>query len=430
MEKLLQILHSWNNWREPKLKPGFRREVTEKIIANLHSSDVIALIGARRSGKTTILYQLINHLEQEIDKNAILHVNFEEPYFASKLTIEFLDELYEFYRANIFPEGRAYLFFDEIQNIPDWEKWVRARNENENVKIFITGSSAKLLSRELATLLTGRHLSFFISPLNFREILTFKDVATTDLNSLKVVSPKIKNLLLNYLKWGGFPRIILEDNDEIKHELLKQYFDDIIFKDIIMRHQIRDAKLLRELAVYLITNTASLTSSKRLANIFGVSQTIISSYQNYLEEGFVIGSLPIFSLKQAERNRNPKKNYCLDLGLRAAVNNSNSPDNGKVVETAIYNNLQARYGEEVYYWKGRGEVDFFTRKSFKADTAYQVTYFIPDEKTLQREVGALLEIAERFPDLKLKLLVAELQEDLLLPNNIVAVPLWQFLLEG
>ncbi|MBT4922435.1 MAG: ATP-binding protein [Rickettsiales bacterium] len=429
MDKLTDILYKWNNWQDSKLNGGFKRAVSDEIFPLHKTEDIITLIGPRRAGKTTILYQIINKLEQIKDKKSILHINFEEPFFATELNLKLLDKIYEHYRNNIFPEGKAYLFLDEIQNIPQWERWVRARNESENIKIFITGSSAKLLSRELGTLLTGRHLSFSIYPLSFKEILEFRKITIP--NNLATLSPppRIANALLEYLKWGGFPRIVLEENENIKLELLKQYFDDILYKDIIMRHQIRDVTMLRELAAHLITNTASLTSTKRLANIFGVSQSAISSYQDYLEEGFLLNGLPFFSLKQAERNRHPRKIYCMDLGLRMAVNNSNSPDNGKVLETLINNVLMERCEGNVFYWQKTGEVDFLTRDNFKIKNAYQVVHKgLDDPKTFKRKISSLIEASEHFEDIDLKLICSQIPEGLETDPRIKLIPLWHFLL--
>ena len=429
MNKLTDILYRWNNWQEHNLNAGFTRVITNNIFPLHNNPEIITLIGPRRAGKSTILYQIINQLEKKYDKKAILHVNFEEPFFAKDLNLDLLDKIYNHYRNHIYPEGKAYLFLDEIQNISGWEKWVRARNESENIKFFITGSSAKLLSRELGTLLTGRHLSFSIYPLDFRELLEFNNISIP--TKLDTFSPpyKIAHILLEYFKWGGFPRIVLEPNQAIKLELLKQYFDDILYRDIIMRHEIREANLLRELAAYLLTNTASLSSTKRLANIFGVAQSTISTYQDYLEEGFVINSLPFFSLKQAEVNRNPQKIYCVDLGLRMAVNNSNSPDNGKILETLIHNKLVRNNEQNVFYWKKNGEVDFLTRKNFNINQAYQVVYQgLENPRTIKREIKSLNEAAANFKNIKLNLICSEVPESLEINPKINLIPLWHFLL--
>jgi len=426
---IINILHDWNNWDRNNLKIGRIRKISQKILSVVHTQDIIALIGPRRSGKSTVLYQIIHHLENDLGKDAILHVNFEEPQFATKLKLELLDEIYESYRTHIYPKGRAYLFLDEIQNIPQWERWVRARNENQDVKIFITGSSAKLLSNELATLLTGRHLSFDIYPLNFKEFLQFKNLDYNNNTKSLKPPPEVANALLEYIKWGGFPRIVLEQDESIKLDLLKRYFDDVLYKDIVLRYQVRDMMMLRDLAAYLLTNSASLISFKRLANIFGVSKDLITSYYGYLEEAFCIKSLPFYSLKQAERNRNPKKNYCIDVGLRMAVSSSSSIDQGKIIETIIYNHLLRKNKRNLFYWKKSGEVDFVIKSGIELTQAIQVVSSgLEDIKTFQREISSLLDAKNNFQNINLKLIAHEIPNNFQMEQNIEVIPLWKFLL--
>src|SRR3989338_10396170 len=175
---MLPLLSNWNRWGNESLKSGVSRVITQHIHPLVDTSDVIVLIGMRRAGKTTILFQLMDYLEsRNIPQEAMLHVNFEEPALATELTVNFLDEIYREYRSKVFPKGKAYLFFDEIQNVPQWERWVRARNESEDIKIFLTGSSAHLMSRELGTILTGRHVSFVVNPLSFSEYLQFQKIS-------------------------------------------------------------------------------------------------------------------------------------------------------------------------------------------------------------------------------------------------------------
>ena len=172
---MLDSLNRWNRWGQANLQAGFQRTIMQSIIEFIDTPEVVVLTGLRRAGKTTILYQVMDYLENRgIPSEAMLHMNFEEPSLGPMLGLQLLDDLYRTYREEIFPVGKAYIFFDEIQNVPEWERWVRARNESEDIKIFITGSSANLMSRELATLLTGRHISFHVTPLSFTEFLNFK----------------------------------------------------------------------------------------------------------------------------------------------------------------------------------------------------------------------------------------------------------------
>ncbi len=207
---------------------------------------------ARRAGKSTILYQVINKLQDDgIDPKAILHINFEEPGLSPYLQPALLDQLYDLYRSRIFPKGRAYIFLDEIQNVPEWERWVRARNDLENIKIFITGSSSALLSGELATVLSGRNFCFNIYPLSFKEVLKFKNISVPNKPFPSTPPAEVHYALNEYLQWGGFPRVVLAKHDEERARILRRYFDEILFKDIVQRYEIRNVMAL-QFDAYLI----------------------------------------------------------------------------------------------------------------------------------------------------------------------------------
>lgn len=425
---MLKILSKWNRWGSATLAAGIQRHITAQLIPQLNEKDIVVLVGPRRAGKTTVLFQLMDILQkQQVPVEAILHVNFEEPALAPLLKLELLDNIYQIYRAHIYPEGRAFLFLDEIQNIPQWEKWVRARNETEDIKIFITGSSSQLMSRELSTLLTGRHLTFKVFPLSFNEYLHFKDISLPT-SKVPIASPKILHALENYLQWGGFPEVVLAKDEQRRALLLKQYFDDILFKDVVIRHQIRDAVTLRNLAVFLLTQTASLISFQRLAQLFGVSVELAKMYCHYLQEAFLVDFLPFFSLKVSERNRNPQKVHAIDLGLRQIANLSHSTDEGRIMETAVFNVLNRQNHDGIFYWKQRGEIDLAIRSGNAIITLVQVARHINDPNTEKRECTALLDAGTTFPKAKKYLIINEDSNPQLKINTIDIVPLWQYLL--
>ncbi len=424
---MLENLIRWNRWGRATLKGGFKRNITSKITPFCDSSEIIVLIGLRRSGKTTILYQIMDYLETKgIPSEAILHMNFEEPNLGPSLGVELLDELYRTYRENIYPIGRAYIFFDEIQNVPQWERWVRARNESEDIKIFLTGSSANLMSRELGTLLTGRHISFHVTPLSFSEYLEFNQIDLPK-TTLKVdAEPQIQHALNHYLQWGGFPEIVLSHHESRKQLLLKQYFDDILFKDVAMRHQVRDIVMLRNIAVHLLTQTANLISINRIAKLFSISLEAANNYCSYLQEAFVIDFIFFYSFKVSERNRNPRKVHATDLGLRQVVSFSHSEDKGKLIETAVNHHLQRLSYGEVFYWKDNKETDFLLRKGNTITTGIQVVYEnLDDNKVREREVQALDEMKKKFTRAKTFIVAAKM------PKMTIkgVLPLWLFLLD-
>lgn len=428
---MLDILAKWNRWGGAELKGGIRRDVVDELSPLLNSKDIIVLIGPRRAGKTTVLFQMMDILEESgVKPEALLHVNFEEPAFAPKLSIDLLEEIYNNYRVQVFPEGKAYLFLDEIQNIDQWERWVRARNDTENIKIFITGSSSRLMSRELGTLLTGRHLSFKVLPLSFKEFLRFEKIDIPNQKLPITAKPKIHHALNKYLKWGGFPEVVLAEDDYRKELLLRQYFDDILFKDVAMRHRVRDIVTLRNLAVHLLTQTGSLISSQRIAKLFGVSLDLAKAYCNYLQEAFLINFVPFYSQKVAERNRNPQKIYVLDLGLRQVASFAHSPDTGHLIETAVYNTLTRQNNDGIFYWKQQNEVDFLVRKGSSIKTLIQVVSDNAEAELPPREMNALVAAAEKFPKAEKVIVTTHKgnKSKIKLANEIQFLPLWNFLL--
>lgn len=426
---MLRILEKWNRWGSNSLNSRLLRINTAEILPYLHTEEIITLIGPRRAGKSTILYQLMDALQAEgVHQKAIFHMNFEEPGLSSKLNTKMLDELYECYREHIFPEGKAYLFLDEIQNIDQWERWVRARNETENVKIFITGSSAKLMSREIATLLTGRHLSFEIFPLSFSEYLTFNNIEPP--RHRRPIDPPstVKQALNSYLQWGGFPAVALAKTEPHKRNILLEYFDDVLYKDIVMRHQIRDVIGLRNIAVHLLSQTGKLISYQRTGNIFQISDDSTKSYCHYIQEAFLIELLPFYSLKASVRQRHPHKVHAIDLGIRNITCISNSKDEGRIIESLVYQNLRKRFGNNVFYWSGNQEIDFLIQEGNKITQLWQVAVEGLENKSVaKRELSAFEEAKKMFPEAEPILVTKSLPENWEnFPCKII--PLWLFLL--
>lgn len=429
---LLETLARWNPWGSARLEPGLPRAVTGRIEPHLHGREIVALIGPRRAGKTTVMFQFMDALARAgVERKACLHLNLEEPALAPELNLALLDRVYSLYRAEVFPMGRAYVFLDEVQRLPGWERWVRARNETEDLKIFVTGSSAALMSRELGTLLTGRHLTFRVLPLDFREFLSFRAIELPAEPALAGNPPAIQNAALEYLLWGGFPEVVLAADERRKEALLKQYFEDVLFKDVAIRHEIRDLSTLRSVAVHLSTQTASLVSLQRIASVFGVSLDLARGYCAYLEEAFLLRFLPYYSLKAAERQRRPRKVHAIDTGLRNAVSLGSSPDRGRLAETAVANALAREAEDGLYYWQDRGEVDLVVARGNAPTTLVQVVYEgleLPEVR--RRELEALAEGRARFPEANALLVVARgtAVEDEANTAGIRVLPLWRFLL--
>ncbi len=427
---LLRILSRWNRWGEARLDSGKPREIVDRLGPFLDTPEIVALVGPRRAGKTTVLFQVMDLLEASgVPRKALLHVNLKEPALGPELSPELLERLYTVYRTEIFPEGQAWLFLDEVQRLPGWERWVRARNETDDVRIFVTGSSSALMAPELATVLTGRHVTFRVMPLNFREFLRFRGTALP--RGVVGDPPRIRNAVGAYLRWGGFPEVVLTDSEERKKVLLQQYVDDILFKDVALRHRVRDLPTLRNLAIYLLDQTACLISFQRLARIFEISLEAARAYCGYLEEAFLVSFLPFYTLKTAERVRRPRKVHAVDPGLRNAVSLTGSPDRGYLMETVAHNALAGEQQDGLFYWKGEGEVDLVVRRGLAVKSLFQVTYEgLSEPRVRIRETRSLVEAAGRFPEAEALLVAHTLPPDGAEDLEVPVVPFWRFLAGG
>ena len=395
---MLDILAPWNRWDGGDWRTGFPRQATSGLLKLLDGPEILCLVGPRRAGKTTVLHQIAAaHQAAGHAPTSILHVNFEEPLLAVDMGTKLLEEAYVAFREKVCPTGRALLLLDEIQHVASWERWVRARNENENVKIVVTGSSSALLSREFGTRLTGRHLSIPIWPLDFAEALRFRGLKAPSQTERSGRPATLVKALADHLRWGGFPEVVLADDEERKSALLKQYFDDLLFKDVAMRHRVRDLVSLRALAVHLLSQSANLVSFNRLAHTFGVSLDLVRHYCQYLSEAFLIRLLPFYSLKAGERQRRPQKIHALDTGLRNAVAMTGSPDYGRMTESAVFSALLKRGDTDLHYWKGRGEVDLVVRRGTRVHQLIQVAAEgLEREEVRRREMASLDEAGKRF----------------------------------
>jgi len=343
---VIDVLKKWNVW-EKKIDAGIKRKkYIDKIYSFIERKEIIALKGIRRSGKSTIINQLIKELiKNKVDKKQILYLNLEDYNFVNELNLELFEKALKAYLKYSKNKKKTYFFIDEIQQVKNWEKWIRTKYDlNEKIKFIITGSSASLLSKELSTLLTGRNISFIIRPLSFEEFQDFS-----------------KNKSLEeYLKFGGFPEVALEENQEKKNVILQQYFEDIIHKDIIDRYDIRNSKQLIQIARYLVSVSGSKVSINKLSKVFGISKDTISNYINYLIDAYLLQEVSFFSFSAKVKHDVTKlpKLYALDNGLVNAVNIKYSKNQGQMFENTVFLKLAEEY-DEINYWDCLGsEVDF------------------------------------------------------------------------
>lgn len=398
-----------------------------KIPFSSNSNKVIIIYGPRRSGKSFYFYTLIEKLiDQKIPKERILYLNFEDDRILP-LNFKELNFLLEAY-FELYPENKKeeiYLFFDEIQNIKNWEIFIRRAYDKERVRIFITGSSSKLLSREIATSLRGRTLSFALFPLSFKEFLRFRQEKLGKNFEYTSQRFKIKKFLEEYLEWGGFPETVLEKNVELKKRILREYFNFLVYRDLAERFSLENLEFLKEFLKHLLTNISALFSInsyfKATKQILPLSRETVSLYLSYIQETNYFYLLPKFSYSLKIQKLNPKKIISLDNGLRNVIAFRFSKDEGKLAENLVGSILQAQE-KEIYYWQNKKECDFIIKEGVKL-LPINVCY---GERIDERQIVSLLEFKKQFKNTKKMILITKDIEKR--ERGIEFIPLWKWLL--
>lgn len=402
-EEIVRVLYDLNFWGKDQEVGIVREKYLEKLIKIKDMKESISIAGVRRCGKSTITKQFLKHvIEKGAKKENTLYVDFEEPSFSQYLNSNILDIVYNAYREVINPEDFAYIVLDEVQNVPNWEKWVRAKQERENVKIIVTGSSSKLMSSEFSTVLGGRSININIFPLSFKEFVKFKGKDVKMYKGVVIDKNVVRSLLREYLEFGGFPGVVMEKKEN-KTILLKEYFDSIVFRDVVLRYSIRDVNLLKALSIIIQTNISLPLSIGKLASILQdsfkrkTSLETVSRFLEYFESAFLVFLVPIFSYKIKDQLQYPRKIYTIDTGLRNAVCFRFSEDMGKLYENVVFLELK-RKGKEIYYWKDsqQREVDFVIKEGTRVKKLIQVCLNLENEKTRKREINALITAMDEF----------------------------------
>jgi uncharacterized protein len=392
----------------------------------LDSKKIISLIGPRRSGKTFLLYQLMREIK---DKTNILYLNFED----DRLNLEQKDLklIFEAY-FELYPEKKykeIYVFFDEVQEIKGWEKFVRRIYDTITDKIFITGSSAKLLSKEIATNLRGRTIKYDILPLSFREYLKFKRLN----ESIYTINGKailLKEFKL-YLKKGGFPETV-NMVDEIHRKTINEYLDVMIYRDIIERYSVKNINSLNYLIRRVLTNPSGEISINKIyhelkSNGVKVTKDYLYSYIHYLDEAFIISILKNYS--ESLIKQGIKKVYPIDTSLSMNSLMGTSDELGKLLETICYNELK-RQNREIYYFSEKRECDFTIREKNRIIRVIQVCYVL-NEKNKNREIEGLIEAMDKFKLKKGLILTLDQEEELKVgEKKILVKPVWKWILEN
>lgn len=417
-DSLVKLIQFWQDVaREGPLNP---RSLVDTI--DTKTKEVVDIVGIRRGGKSSILKLLIQKLKLQ---DNFLYINFEDPFFVEHNTVQVIDDLIATYQ-DYFNPGLRYLFFDEIQVIDHWEKAIRKLRDSGKFKVYITGSSSKLLSSELASLLTGRHLSHKLQPLSFQEYLAFKGVQFSGKKDVILKAGALLKQFTEYMAIGGFPEIVLTGNQT----LLKQYFFDIIQKDIVMRHAVRETAKLEKMAVFLMSNSSKIVSLESLKKTFDISYKMVSTYLDYFKECFLLYEIPQFSFSLKTQAKALKKYFAADCGLANVVSIRFSEDRGRVLENSVYLHLQQKF-DDIYYYKTKNnlEVDFVV-KAGVGKTAIQVSWSINDPKTRDRELRALVAAMDELRLSKGLVLTYNEEDEIEVDGKTITVmPAYRWMLE-
>ncbi|HLC98035.1 MAG TPA: ATP-binding protein [Candidatus Nanoarchaeia archaeon] len=376
---------------------GILRELLSGIKVKVPHAIIIS--GIRRCGKSTLLQQLMSKISGHY------YLNLDDPRIFNFELADF-ERLEEIFREE-FGKNEHY-FFDEIQTVAGWELFVRKLLDQKK-KCIITGSNASLLSRELGTKLTGRHLTYELFPFSYAEML-----------KLASAKPSLKSFE-KYIKNGGFPEYLQHHEITMLQELL----NDSIARDIIIRHGLKEAKTIKELVIYLLTNIGKEFSYNKLAAYCQVgSVNTIISYISYLEDSYLIFTIPRFDYSLGKQLVSPKKAYSIDVGFARANSASFSADRGRILENIVFLHLRRKY-QDIYYYREERECDFVIRENGKVTAVIQVCAQL-NEENKEREMGGLTDAMKKLKVPQGVILTLN-QEDSW--ENVRIIPTWKWLLE-
>ncbi|MEI6650187.1 MAG: ATP-binding protein [Candidatus Moraniibacteriota bacterium] len=412
--EIMRILEDWNFWKSP-WEEGFPRPFyLEKMVKQVGSGQVMVITGSRRSGKSFLMRQLASILVRDgAKKEDILFVNFEDPRWLRR-DVALLDEVFSTYRDLQKPTHRPYVFLDEVQEVEGWERWVRTMHELGKATIIISGSNAKLLSRELGTVLTGRHVDTVVYPLSFREFLSFRGIS--DVASESAVS--LGGYFREYLSKGSFPALAGLTGGS--REWFLAFYDDVLEKDLVGRFRIRKPEALKSLLNYAMSNISKPMTANAASKFLNIAPDTADKFLGYFEQAYLLFALKRFSSGVKEQQKSPRKIYAIDTALAGAIGFRMSEDFGRMAENIVYIEYLRRQVVdpeiELYYWKdvqagvSGKEVDFVVKRGTRISEVVQVCMGDFAGETKKREMRALAQAAKKLRPERLLVITEEYEE--------------------
>lgn len=426
------IVDQNGHWENKTLEGGFPREITKELVSLVPTRHIIALVGVRRCGKSTVIKQMINHLiaNKKVPPQNILFLNLEAPILdAFRADPNNLQKIFEEYLSLANPrKGRIYVFLDEVQFFSNWQVFVKNIYEKGGVKFFVTGSNSQLLSAEMATLLSGRSILKNIYPFSLKEIAAIKKIPMASKIDCLRNKTNLIRAYQEYIRGGGFPEVVLEKKKELKKELLANYYRSIVYQDIVPRFEIKKTKEIESLLLYLFSNIGQGYSYNSLGKFLKIQDKTAKEYVSFFEKSFLLFEISNYQYSIKKQENYPKKAYSIDNGFIDVVSFSFSENFGRFLENIVFLKL-LQGGKEIYYHRDKRECDFVVKEKTKITAAVQATKKI-EPANEKREIGGLLEAMEKFK-LKKGLIVTEDQEEVRKINGktIEIVPAWKWLLE-
>jgi len=431
---LEKVLLEWKEFKLPEIRE-------RELKLDLNPEQIISLTGIRRSGKTFILLDTAKKLLRRYKRGEVLYVNFEHELLVN---IEAKDarKMFEIH-GELFEERIRYLLFDEIQKVRNWEVLLRRLYDERRYRIFISGSSSEVRPKELSSSLRGRTLNFMVFPLNFREFLKFKNHEFGNKDDLvEEKKGKMLKLLREYLEFGGFPDVVLKEDRIEKIKLISSYFDTILLRDIIEKHEIRHVRLLEMFLKYIISTSSCYFSPTKAQNYFKsigekCTKPTLLDFLEYAEKAFLVFKTEIFSPKIKDRKQYPVKIYTIDNSFINFVNPKFSENIGVLMENCVGIEFLRRKEKdptiEIYYWKnhqGR-EVDFVVKKGFEIHELVQVSYALNENDVRRRETKSLIKASEELGCKNLLVITWDYEgEEKAKGKEIRFIPLWKWLLRS
>src|SRR3989344_240295 len=432
MEVLLKELQEL--WTPKVIERELPEEVKPRKIRK-----IIAFVGVRRAGKTYLFFQLINNLAKTHSRESIFYINFEDERIERRkeALTSLIPALIKLYGDG---NKKYSLFLDEIQVMPDWSTWLRRVYDTyRNIDFFISGSNAKLSSKEIPTELRGRALDYEIFPLDFKEFLKMRGLELEEnFEHTERKLSLIKKNLDEYLEYGGFPEVVLEDSLLLKRRIIQNYFKTIINLDIGERYRVKKPDLLADFLKILLNSTyCSINKSVNILKSQGkpAGKETIINYAHYAQEVYFCFFVPIFSYKIKDREQYPKKVFFADNGLINFVGGRLSKNFGRLYESSVFLRLRRTQAKDpstdIYYWKNlqQEEVDFVIKEGLKIKQLIQVCYDMGDYDAKKREIKALLKASKELKCNNLLVITEEKEGEEKIGNKkIKYIPLWKWLL--